>query len=137
MHARRPGAPRGTPGPEGAAAEDGQVVAARLAEEAGAKVVVALVLAIAMAMHYRKRAQKVTDERVRYAHGDVESGGVSQWRWQTKTKFANDAVKEVNLEETTAPAALRTKSGEKDTGEQTSPSPRASSSGREILSKRK
>jgi hypothetical protein len=86
--------------------------------------------------HLRK-VLEVTDERVRYAHGDVESGGVSQWRWQTKTKFANDAVKEVNLEETTAPAALRTKSGEKDTGEQTSPSPRASSIGREILSKRK
>jgi hypothetical protein len=47
---------------------------------------------------------EVTDERVRYAYGGGDSGGVSQWRWQWKGKFAEDVVKEVAIEEPTAAA---------------------------------
>lgn len=42
---------------------------------------------------------EVTNERVRYAYGGGESGGVSQWRWQTIAKFAEDAVKEAGSDE--------------------------------------
>ena len=38
----------------------------------------------------------VTDDRVRFAYGGSESGGVPQWRWMAKDKFADDAVKEVS-----------------------------------------
>jgi hypothetical protein len=38
----------------------------------------------------------VTEDRVRFAYGGSESGGVSQWRWMDKDKFAGDAVKEVS-----------------------------------------
>jgi hypothetical protein len=38
----------------------------------------------------------VTDDRVRFAYGGSESGGVAQWRWMEKSKFAQDAVKEVS-----------------------------------------
>jgi hypothetical protein len=42
---------------------------------------------------------EVTDDRVRFAYGGSESGGVPQWRWQAKAKFAEDAMKEVGAEE--------------------------------------
>jgi hypothetical protein len=46
---------------------------------------------------------EVTDDRVRFAYGGSESGGVPQWRWQAKDKFAADAVRE--LPESTKEAA--------------------------------
>jgi hypothetical protein len=51
---------------------------------------------------HQRTVLEVTDERVRYAYGGGESGGVSQWRWQWKGKFAEDVVKEVATEEPTA-----------------------------------
>jgi hypothetical protein len=38
---------------------------------------------------------EVTEDRVRFAYGGSESGGVPQWRWQSKDKFAADAVREL------------------------------------------
>jgi hypothetical protein len=48
---------------------------------------------------------EVTHERVRYSYGGGDAGGVGQWRWQTKAKFANDAVKEVSPNDE-APASI-------------------------------
>lgn len=42
---------------------------------------------------------EVTTDRIRYAYGGGESGGVSQWRWQTIEKFAEDAVKEIGSDD--------------------------------------
>ena len=53
--------------------------------------------------HLRK-VLEVTEDRVRYAYGGAEVGGPGQWRWQTKAKFANDVVREVNCEEAPAPS---------------------------------
>lgn len=58
--------------------------------------------------HYRT-VLEVTDERVRYAYGGGDSGGVSQWRWQWKGKFAEDVVKEVVPEEAREPVAANDK----------------------------
>jgi hypothetical protein len=80
---------------------------------------------------------EVTDERVRYAHGGSESGSVSQWRWQTKAKFANDAVSEVSSDEAPAPTPPRTKIGKQENAEPTVSSGPRSSGSREILSKRR
>jgi len=39
---------------------------------------------------------EVTGDRVRFAYGGSESGGVVQWRWMPKQKFAEDAAREVS-----------------------------------------
>lgn len=39
---------------------------------------------------------EVTGDRVRFAYGGSESGGVPQWRWMPKNKFAEDAAKEAS-----------------------------------------
>jgi hypothetical protein len=81
---------------------------------------------------------EVTDERVRYAYGGGESGGVSQWRWQTKEKFASDAVREVSFDEASAPAPSRSKVVDRENAEPPgSPRPKSSTGSRTILSKRR
>lgn len=50
------------------------------------------------ATNHVRSVLEVTEERIRYAHGSDDSGGVRQWRWQTKAKFANDVVKEIEPE---------------------------------------
>ena len=39
---------------------------------------------------------EVTEDRIRFAYGGSESGGVPQWRWMAKARFADDAVKEMS-----------------------------------------
>jgi hypothetical protein len=63
------------------------------------------------ATNHLRKVLEVTDERIRYAYGDGESGGPGQWRWQTKAKFANDAAREVSSDEVPAPTPPRTKAG--------------------------
>jgi hypothetical protein len=46
---------------------------------------------------------EVTNDRVRFAYGGSESGGVGQWRWQDKSKFAQDAAKEIPIEAGSTP----------------------------------
>jgi hypothetical protein len=87
--------------------------------------------------HLRK-VLEVTDERVRFAYGDGESGGLGQWRWQTKAKFANDAAREVSSDEPPAQASPRTKVADREDAEPSaSPGPRSPSGSRPILSKRR
>ena len=50
---------------------------------------------------------EVTGDRVRFAYGGSESGGVPQWRWMSKHKFTEDAAKEV-LENSKEPAEPNT-----------------------------
>ena len=80
---------------------------------------------------------EVTDERVRYAHGGDESGGFSQWRWQTKAKFANDAVREVSSDEAPAPAPPRSKIEKQENAEPPGSEGPRSAGSREILKKRR
>jgi hypothetical protein len=81
---------------------------------------------------------EVTDERVRYAHGGGEAGNLSQWRWQTKAKFANDAVMEVSSEETAPLTLPRTKIEKQENAETSDSKDDSRSSGsRKILSKRR
>jgi hypothetical protein len=42
---------------------------------------------------------ELTNERLRYAYGGGDAGDTGQWRWQTKAKFANDAVRETSSDE--------------------------------------
>jgi hypothetical protein len=56
----------------------------------------------------------VTDDRVRFAYGGGESGGVPQWRWMDKIKFAGDAAKE--LPDTSAPDQQENSEGAKSKG---------------------
>jgi hypothetical protein len=79
---------------------------------------------------------EVTPERVRYSFGGGEAGGVGQWRWQTKAKFANDAVKEVNPDVAPAPAPPRTKIEKQENAEPSGSDGPRSSGSRKILSKR-
>jgi hypothetical protein len=77
---------------------------------------------------------EVTDERVRFAYGDGESGGFGQWRWQTKAKFANDAEREVASGDSSSPRASSKGQESAEGAASTSSKP---SSSRPILSKRK
>ena len=90
------------------------------------------------ATRHTRTVLEVTPDRVRYAYGGGESGGVSQWRWQTLIKFAEDAVKELGAEDASSSAsAPSNKGGSEDAGE---PAPAATpkkSSGRATLSTRK
>jgi hypothetical protein len=81
---------------------------------------------------------EVTHERVRYSYGGGEAGGVGQWRWQTKAKFANDAVKEVSPNDE-APASMppRSKIKKQETAEASSSNGPRPSGSREILKKRR
>jgi hypothetical protein len=80
---------------------------------------------------------EVTDERVRYAYGGGDAGGVGQWRWQSKSKFANDAVGEVSSEEAPEPTPPRTKTEKRENAESSGPKEPRPSGAREILSKRR
>jgi hypothetical protein len=90
------------------------------------------------ATNHLRKVLEVTDERVRFAYGDGESGGLGQWRWQTKAKFANDAAREVSSDEPPAQASPRAKVADREDAEPpTSPGPRSPSGSRPILSKRR
>ena len=80
---------------------------------------------------------EVTHERVRYSYGGGDAGGVGQWRWQTKDKFANDAVKEVKSDEAPAPTPPRTKIEKQKNAEASSSNGPRPSGSREILKKRR
>ena len=81
---------------------------------------------------------EVTTDRIRYAYGGGEAGGVSQWRWQTITKFAEDAVNEVGSEDEPASApAGRRKAESEDGAEAAPPSTPKKPGARPTLSTRK
>ncbi len=70
------------------------------------------------ATRHTRTVLEVTQDRVRYAYGGGESGGVSQWRWQTLVKFAEDAVKELGTDDASNSApATSSKGGSDETGE--------------------
>jgi hypothetical protein len=68
------------------------------------------------ATRHLRTVLEVTADRVRYAYGGSESGGVTQWRWQTKEKFANDVVEELSAAEVTAPEPPKSKREKKENG---------------------
>ena len=80
---------------------------------------------------------EVTTDRVRYAYGGGEAGGVSQWRWQTITKFAEDAVNEVGAEEEPSAAPSRRKAESEDSAEPAPPASPKKPGARPTLSTRK
>jgi hypothetical protein len=80
---------------------------------------------------------EVTNERVRFAYGGLESGGISQWRWQTRTKFANDVTLETSAGEASAPASVSAEVEKQENDEPASPDGAKSSGSRKILSKRR
>jgi hypothetical protein len=43
-------------------------------------------------------ALEVTEDRVRYAYGEQSAGGIGQWRWQTKAKFAAEVEREISAD---------------------------------------
>jgi hypothetical protein len=79
---------------------------------------------------------EVTDERVRYAYGGGEAGGTGQWRWQTKSRFANDAVRETSSDEGLAHTPHRSESETHETAEPSSADGAKSARSRKILTKR-
>jgi hypothetical protein len=91
------------------------------------------------ATNHLRKVLEVTDERVRFAYGDGESGGFGQWRWQSKAKFANDAAREVSSDESpAAPAPPRSKVADRESAESSgSAGSRSPSGSRPILTKRR
>jgi hypothetical protein len=84
------------------------------------------------ATRHLRRVLEVTDERVRYAYGGGDAGGAGQWRWQTKVRFANDAVGEASSDEAHPPTPTRT---EQENGEPSGPDGAKSTGSRKILKK--
>jgi hypothetical protein len=78
---------------------------------------------------------EVTADRVRYAYGDGSTGGVGQWRWQTKAKFANDAAREVSSDEAAEPTPPRIRTEKPESAEPPGTNDQKSSASRKILSK--
>jgi hypothetical protein len=79
---------------------------------------------------------EVTGERVRYAYGGGEAGGTGQWRWQTKSRFANDAVRETSSDEGPAHTPHRPESEPHETAEPSGADGAKSARSRKILTKR-
>ena len=88
------------------------------------------------ATRHLRTVLEVTDERVRYAYGGGDAGGTGQWRWQTKGKFANDAVRETSPDEGHAPVLHRSESETHDIAEPSGADGAKSSRSRKILTKR-
>jgi hypothetical protein len=88
------------------------------------------------ATRHLRTVLEVTDERVRYAYGGGDAGGTGQWRWQTKSKFANDAVRETSSDEGPTPTLQRTESETPESSEPLGADGAKSSRSRKILTKR-
>jgi hypothetical protein len=88
------------------------------------------------ATRHLRTVLEVTNERVRYSYGGGDAGGVGQWRWQTKDKFANDVVREVSSDEAPTPTPPRPKIEKQENVEPPGSNGPRSSGSRKILSKR-
>jgi hypothetical protein len=88
------------------------------------------------ATRHLRTVLEVTGERVRYAYGGGEAGGTGQWRWQTKSKFANDAVRETSSDESSTPTPHRTESETHEITEPATADGAKSTRTRKILTKR-
>ena|SRR5215212_8241671 len=88
------------------------------------------------ATRHLRTVLEVTGERVRYAYGGGDAGGTGQWRWQTKSKFANDAVRETSPDEGHMPTPHRTESETHETAEPPGADGAKLSRTRKILTKR-
>jgi hypothetical protein len=89
------------------------------------------------ATRHLRTVLEVTNERVRYSYGGGDAGGVGQWRWQTKDKFANDAVREVSSDEAPAPTPARPKIEKQENAKPSAADGPGPSGSRKILSKRR
>ena len=88
------------------------------------------------ATRHLRTVLEVTGERVRYAYGGGDAGGTGQWRWQTKSKFANDAIRETSSDESPTPTLHRTESETHESSEPLGTDGAKSSRSRKILTKR-
>jgi hypothetical protein len=88
------------------------------------------------ATRHLRTVLEVTNERVRYAHGG-DAGGAGQWRWQTKAKFADEAIREVSSDEAPAPTPARVEIEKQESAEPSASEGPKSSSSRKILTKRR
>lgn len=76
---------------------------------------------------------EVTGDRVRFAYGGSESGGVPQWRWMPKGKFAEDAAKEVSE---ISKEAAEPKPTQQESSDASKPATPKEPGGRKTLTKR-
>jgi hypothetical protein len=88
------------------------------------------------ATRHLRTVLEVTGERVRYAYGGGDAGGTGQWRWQTKSKFANDAVRETTSDEGPTQTSHRTASETPEIAEPSAADGAKSTRSRKILTKR-
>jgi hypothetical protein len=88
------------------------------------------------ATRHLRRVLEITNERVRYAYGGGDAGGAGQWRWQTKAKFAHDAVGETSSYEALTQAPARTQTEKQENTEPLTSEDSKSSGSRKILKRR-